>query len=161
MALRSDLSGKACPIARSVDILGDPWVALILREVFGGNRRFDGIVAGTGAAESVVSSRLTMLVERGLLDKRPYDGQGRRRDEYVLTDAGADTLPILHALARWGNAHAPAPDPVRRMRVFCLTCGGEPPSADWCPTCGRALTVETTGWRKARTPEVLVRLAEV
>lgn len=160
MALRSDFSGKACPIARGVDILGDPWVALILREVFTGNRRFEGIVRETGAAESVASSRLGLLVEHGLLEKRPYEGTGRRRDEYVLTDAGADTLPILHALARWGNEHVPAPAPGRRLRILCLTCGEEPPSADWCPTCGHPLTVETTGWRRARTPDVLVALAD-
>ena len=161
MALRSDLSGAACPIARGSDILADPWVLLILREVFAGNRRFDGIARETGGAESVISKRLALLVDAGVLGRRPYRDNGRERAEYVLTDAGADVLPVLHALARWGDEHVEPPVAGMHLRIVCLGCGEEPPSADWCPTCAHALTVRTTGWGKARTPDVLVELGAV
>lgn len=155
MAVRSDLSARACTIARGVDVLGDAWVALILRELFLGNRRFDAIVEAVDGAESVIARRLATLVEHGLVVKRDYRDARRTRSEYVLTDAGIDTLPVLHALNRWGAVHNDPHGTGLRLRVECLGCGGEPDSADWCATCARPLTVHTTAWRKARSPEVL------
>jgi len=155
MALRSDLSDRACTIARGVDVLGDPWVVLVLRELFQGNERFDGIVAQTGAAESVISRRLTLLVDQGLVAKVPYQSASRTRMQYRLTESGRDTLPVLHALSRWSAKHS---NDSRRIRVECLRCGTEPPSADWCPSCNAPLTSEHTGWWKASAPDVLTPL---
>ncbi len=158
MALRTDFSDRPCPIARSLDVLGDPWSILVLREVFTGNRRFESIRDEIGAADSVLSARLERLVADGLLERRPYAGMRRTRDEYALTPAGEDALPVLHALTRWGNAHTEPPVPGRTLHYYCLDCGEEPPSADWCPRCAKPLTMARTGWRKARAPEVLVPL---
>lgn len=156
MAVRSDFSDDACSIARGVDVLGDPWVVLILRELFQGVVRFDAIVAATGAAESVVSRRLGVLVEAGLVVKVPYESGARPRVEYRLTDSGRDTLPVLHALSRWAAAHSADRT---HVTIECLRCGTEPPSADWCPTCAAPLTAASTGWRKAARPGSLLRLA--
>jgi DNA-binding HxlR family transcriptional regulator len=110
--LRSDWSDDACPIARSLDILGDPWTVLILREVFDGNHRFDTIRDSLEIADTVLTKRLRAMVAAGLLEAVPYAGATRPRYDYTLTTAGRDTRPILKALARWGDAHNP-----RRERV--------------------------------------------
>ena len=94
MPLRSDWSTATCPIARSADVLADPWVLLILRELFSGRTRFDELRDATGAADSVLARRLASMTEAGLV---------RRDDErgYLLTEVGRETLPILHAYARF------------------------------------------------------------
>jgi DNA-binding HxlR family transcriptional regulator len=109
MALRSDWSAKGCPIARGLDVLGDPWVMLVLGEVMSGVHRFDELREKIGAADNVLSSRLHRLVDAGLLTRQPYDSGNRTRSEYFLTEAGADALRVLNALVRWGNRHTPAP----------------------------------------------------
>ena len=108
MPLRSDWSGRACPIARGLEALGDPWSLLVLREVLLGNRRYDGLRSRLGASDAVLSSRLAGLVEHGLLRKEAYGGATRPRYEYRATAAGEDALPVLHALARWGSSTRPA-----------------------------------------------------
>lgn len=156
MALRSDLSDQACTIARGVDILGDPWVILVLRELFQSHGRFDELVLRTGGAESVISRRLALLVRRGLVVKIPYRSASRTRLEYQLTESGRDTLPVLHALSNWGAKHT---SDDRHIQIECLRCGTTPPSSDWCPTCNAPLTSETTGWRKPNSPDILTALA--
>ena len=106
MTVRTSMSQAVCPVARSLDLLGDPWTLLILREVFSGNRRFDGIKAALGVPDTVLSNRLQRLVDEGLLDCSPYRGTVRPGVDYILTEAGEDTLPMLHALAR-GAGHTP------------------------------------------------------
>lgn len=154
MPLRSDWSGKACPIARGLDVLGDPWSLLVLREVLLGNRRYDGLRSTLEVADAVLSSRLAALVEDGLLRKVPYGGSARPRYEYRATEAGEDALPVLHALARWGEQHVPG----RTMTIVCAGCGGAARSADWCPDCEAPLTVASTRWARATTPDDLVDL---
>src|SRR3978361_699535 len=111
VTVRTSRSDAVCPVARSVDLLGDPWTLLILREAFSGNRRFDGLKTELGVTDTVLSNRLQRLAEAGLLVRRPYGGTVRPRVEYVLTDAGEDTLPVLHALALWGRRHTTSPIP--------------------------------------------------
>jgi DNA-binding HxlR family transcriptional regulator len=161
MALRSDWSEQACPVARSQDILGDPWVIVILREIFVGNNRFDSLKAELGIADTVLSSRLQRMVEDGILAAQKYTGSARPRYEYRLTARGEDTLPVLHALARWGSNHTESPLPGKTLQVSCTTCGRAAESADWCRTCRQPLTRANTGWRRARAPEVLIELGTV
>lgn len=156
MALRTDWSEQACPIARSLDALGDPWSLLILREVFLGNHRFDAIRDRLHVADTVLSRRLNGLVEDGLLARVAYAGEARPRYDYTLTDAGRDALPVLHALARWGAAHRPHP---AQMTISCTTCGQESLSADWCSTCQTPLDAHNTAWRTPAQPERIVALS--
>ena len=146
MALRSDWSARACSMARGLDILGDPWGMLVLREVFFGNGRFDAIKARLGAADSVLTRRLAALVEAGLLTRQPYDDAGRTRREYVLTEKGEDALPVLNAVVLWAEKHLPSPSEQAHMFVIHSTCGARTSSADTCTACGERLTADNTSW---------------
>jgi len=160
MTVRTSMSEAVCPVARSLDLLGDAWTLLILREVFSGNRRFDGLKDELGITDTVLSNRLQRLVDSGLLARSPYGGSVRPRVEYVLTAAGEDTLPVLHALARWGRRHTTSPVPGGGvLLVECVVCGQASESADWCTTCAAPLDRARTAWRRAREPEKLVALA--
>lgn len=144
MALRSDWSTKACPIARGLDVLGDPWVLLVLREVLMGTHRYDELREALGVADNVLSSRLRRLVDQGLLTRRPYNAGNGRRAEYALTEAGADAMPVLNALVLWGNQHTTAPR--GPLRILHRDCGAETRSADRCDTCGVPLTADNVAW---------------
>jgi DNA-binding HxlR family transcriptional regulator len=95
-----------CSIERTLDIVGEKWTFLVLREAFNGVRRFADMQAITGAPRQVLSARLTRLVDEGLLRKVPYREPGQRqRDEYRLTEKGLDLYPLLVALMHWGDKH--------------------------------------------------------
>jgi DNA-binding HxlR family transcriptional regulator len=159
MALRSDWSLEACPIARAVDVFGDPWSVLVLREIFVGNRRFDGIRRALGVAENILSERLRRLVAADLLRKEPYGGgDDRPRHEYRLTPAGEDALPVLHTLSAWADKHTPSPTG-DAMTVYCTTCDQPSASGVWCESCHRELAVGTTAWERPATPGVRMSLA--
>ena len=100
MPLRSDWSEATCPIARSLDVVGDPWVLLVLREALTGATRFDDFRVALGVADNVLSRRLSAMVEGGLLVRSPYVDEHRTRHEYLLTDAGRDLLPVVQATRR-------------------------------------------------------------
>ena len=146
MALRSDWSRRNCSMARGLDILGDPWTILVLREVFFGNGRFDAMKTRLQVADSVLTRRLASLVESGLLAKQPYDDGGRTRQEYVLTSKGEDALPVLNAVVIWSEKHLQAPSEQAHMYVVHATCGQRTGSADTCTECGERLTAENTSW---------------
>ncbi|MFD4668517.1 winged helix-turn-helix transcriptional regulator [Lentzea sp. NPDC058450] len=146
MPLRSDWSGDGCPIARGLDVLGDPWVLLILREAVAGAERYDEFKVRLEAADNIVSSRLRAMTEAGLLRKEPYTEGARPRHRYLLTRSGADTLPILHALARWAEQHTPSDAPRLRLGVLCRGCGARTSLSDSCDQCGVELSAENVTW---------------
>jgi DNA-binding HxlR family transcriptional regulator len=118
-----DYDGDACSAARALQVLGDRWTMLVLREIFNGVRRFDDISGHLGVARDVLTRRLTTLVDEGVLARVPYREPGSRtRYEYRLTPAGKDLRPILLALMAWGDRHradaAGAP-----MSVVHADCG--------------------------------------
>ncbi|MFE3450918.1 winged helix-turn-helix transcriptional regulator [Nonomuraea sp. NPDC059194] len=95
-----------CSIERTLDIVGEKWTFLVLREAFNGVRRFADMQAITGAPRQVLSARLNRLVDEGLLRREPYREPGQRqRDEYRLTQKGLDLYPILVALMHWGDRY--------------------------------------------------------
>jgi DNA-binding HxlR family transcriptional regulator len=93
-----------CPIARSLERVGEWWSILILRDAFQGSTQFDQFQKNLGIAPNMLSRRLTALVEAGLLERRRYS-ERPPRDEYVLTERGRDFRPVLWALLAWGNKH--------------------------------------------------------
>lgn len=103
MAVRRALSGP-CPIERGVALVGDSWSMLILRDVSAGTRRFDQLRVNLSIAGNILAKRLKALVASGLLEKRRYSTRPPR-DEYILTPAGADFLPILYAIGAWARRH--------------------------------------------------------
>lgn len=140
-------------MARGLDILGDPWIILVLRELFFGNGRFDAMKTRLQVADSVLTKRLAVLVEEGLLAKRAYDDGGRTRREYVLTQKGEDVLPVLNAVTIWSEKHLPAPSEQAHLHVIHSSCGKRTGSADTCTECGERLTAANTSWHSlARTP---------
>ncbi len=98
------LSEQPCPIARSVAVIGDAWSILILRDAHAGITRFDGFRKSLGIAPTILTRRLAALTEQGLLKKNQYC-ERPPREEYLLTAAGKDLLPILFALGEWGREH--------------------------------------------------------
>jgi DNA-binding HxlR family transcriptional regulator len=93
-----------CPVARSLDRLGEGWSLMILRDAMLGLTRFDQFQKSLGIAPNILSRRLQRLVQAGLLEKARYN-EHPPRDEYVLTDLGQDFRPVLRALRDWGERH--------------------------------------------------------
>jgi DNA-binding HxlR family transcriptional regulator len=111
-------------VAGVLDVVGERWALLVVREVALGLRRFDEILAATGMPRGVLSDRLQRLTSAGILTTRPYRIPGARaRVEYVLTDAGFDLVPVLAALSDWGERHL-APNLVPEIVYRHSGCGG-------------------------------------
>jgi DNA-binding HxlR family transcriptional regulator len=94
----------ACPIARSLERVGEWWSILILRDAFAGKTRFDEFQQSLGIAPNMLTRRLTSLVEAGMLERRPYS-ERPPRDEYLLTERGRDFRTVLLALLAFGHRH--------------------------------------------------------
>ena len=101
---RKSFGNMQCPIARSLERVGEWWSILILRDAAHGLTRFDEFQGSLGIAPNILTRRLKALVEAGLLKRRRYS-ERPPRDEYVLTQAGRDFRPVLWALLAWGNKH--------------------------------------------------------
>lgn len=100
---RTSFGDMACSIARTLDVIGEPWSPLIVRDVFAGFTRFEQIQADLGISRKVLTERLNHLVDRGVLERRPYDR--RPRYEYVLTGKGAELVQILMLMTAWGDRY--------------------------------------------------------
>src|ERR1700722_5067640 len=101
---RKSFEDLQCPIARSLERVGEWWSILILRDAFKGATRFDQFAKSLGIAPNMLTRRLGALVESGLLERRLYSEKPPRH-EYVLTERGRDFRPVLWALVAWGNKH--------------------------------------------------------
>jgi DNA-binding HxlR family transcriptional regulator len=118
-------SADNCRIGRALDVIGERWSLLVLREVFQGIRRFDQLTVRTSIPRQMLTDRLDRLVAEGLLRREPYQDPGqRRRHEYRLTDKGIDLYPVLLALQAWGNTYLADDDgpPIEFVHRDC----GEP-----------------------------------
>lgn len=93
-----------CPIARSLAVVGDAWSLLILRDAHSGLTRFDQFRKSLGIAPTILTRRLAMLADEGLLEKRRYS-EHPPREEYLLTEAGRDLLPVLFIIGAWGRKY--------------------------------------------------------
>jgi len=98
---RKSFADVECPIARSVEQIGDGWTLMILRNALLGAKRFQDFEAELGAPPTTLTRRLQTLTEQGFFERRVYEAHPRR-EEYELTDKGVDFLPVLLALAAWG-----------------------------------------------------------
>jgi DNA-binding HxlR family transcriptional regulator len=105
---RKSLSEDKCPVARGLDIIGDWWTLLIVRDALAGVSRFNDFGRSLGVAKNSLSTRLKALVEHGILDIRPAS-DGSTYQEYVLTSKGSALAPVLISLAQWGTEHACKP----------------------------------------------------
>jgi DNA-binding HxlR family transcriptional regulator len=117
--------GQNCSIARALEVLGERWTLLVLREVLLGRRRFEEIRRNTGVATNILTDRLATLVDHGVLE--------RRGEDYVPTRKAIDVNPVLVALLQWGDAHA-APDGPPRVLVHAR-CGHDAHPSLQCAHC--------------------------
>ncbi|MET9061084.1 helix-turn-helix domain-containing protein [Streptomyces antibioticus] len=113
-----EASTENCPVQRTLDIVGEKWTLLILRDAAAGVRRFDDFHRHIGLSEAVLSDRLRKLTAAGILTTVPYREPGSRsRNAYRMTRKGWDLWPVLIALRQWGDTYAPEPDgPVLDIR---------------------------------------------
>jgi DNA-binding HxlR family transcriptional regulator len=111
---------RVCSVARTLEILGEKWAMLAIREVFLGNRRFDEMARRTGAPRDTLAARLKTLVGAGVLERRQYSERPARY-EYRLTEAGLELFPVIMALMHWGDKHLEWED--GPPRVFEHSCG--------------------------------------
>lgn len=115
-------SVENCPIGQAMELLGERWTVVVLREVFNGVRRFDDMRVRTGIPRQVLANRLSTLVDEGVLRQVPYREPGaRQRHEYRLTEKGFDLYPVLLAVHDWGERYltGPAGSPSRFAHADC------------------------------------------
>jgi DNA-binding HxlR family transcriptional regulator len=114
--LKRDYEGQVCSIARALELVGERWTLLIVRDAFLGRRRFDEFRDSLGIASNVLTDRLNRLVDEGILERVRYS-ERPERFEYRLTEKGADLRVALVALMQWGDRHlVEAPPRVARRR---------------------------------------------
>ncbi|MBB3638355.1 MULTISPECIES: winged helix-turn-helix transcriptional regulator [Variovorax] len=104
MAQRKSLKADACPMARALDIVGDQWSLLVIRDAFDGMKRFGEFQQSLGVAKNILSDRLKNLVQEGVLELVPAS-DGSAYQEYVLTAKGKGLFPVVVGLRHWGEAH--------------------------------------------------------
>ena len=109
LAPLAELPGRPCPIAAALELVGERWALLVVRELALGSHRFTDVVRGTGAPRDRVAARLRALTEVGVVERRQYHSSPDRF-AYHLTPSGRDLLPVLDGLLRWGRTWAVAPD---------------------------------------------------
>lgn len=137
--LRHDYEGQHCSIAASLEVIGERWSLLIIRDILLGRRRFSEIQESLGVARNVLSTRLRRLTEAGLIEARQYQEKPARY-EYFLTEKGLDLWPVLVALIQWGDRHFPRSDGPPIVIVH-RDCGGEIDDHRICTRCGKPLGV--------------------
>ena len=149
--LKRDYPTQYCSMAAALEIIGERWTILIVRDIFLGVRRFDDLQRSLGVARNILQTRLERLVEQGIVVKKAYQ-QHPVRYEYRLTTKGADLWPVLMALLQWGDRYAI--DGERPVIVEHKGCGGELDDRRRCLRCGvdvsvtEALAVRTGAQRR-------------
>jgi DNA-binding HxlR family transcriptional regulator len=138
---RTSFADWPCSIARTVDLIGDWWTPLVLREAYFGVTRFEDLQRRLGIGRNVLTARLQRLVGEALLEKHRYQ-ERPTRFEYRLTEKGRDFFPVLAAMSRWGDRWLDgargAPTALRHT-----TCGNTTHAEVTCAACGEPLTLET------------------
>jgi DNA-binding HxlR family transcriptional regulator len=127
---------RNCSVARTLEIVGEKWALLAVREVFLGNRRFDEMVRKTGAPRDTMTARLKTLVAAGVLERRPVS-EHPPRFEYRLTPAGLDLYPVIVALMQWGDTYLNGGG--ERPMTLTHHCGHPLGSVTVCATCGEVV----------------------
>ncbi|WP_024875114.1 winged helix-turn-helix transcriptional regulator [Saccharomonospora piscinae] len=134
---RTRFGDMACSIARTVDVIGESWTPLILRDVYIGTTRFEQLQQSLGISRKVLAERLTRLVDNGVLDRRQYTSRPPR-DEYVLTGKGQELCDLLLTMARWGDRWAAGESgPPTLYRHH--TCGEIAHVDPHCSACGEPM----------------------
>lgn len=150
MALPREYSTQDCAIARTLEVVGERWTMLIVRDAFYGVRRFSDFQTHLGMSKSVLADRLAGLVEHGILQQLPGP---HGRDEYELTAKGQKLWPVLRSLFDWGNDHCTAPSS-RRLYTHA-ECGGTVGADHRCAECGATPDIEDLVLQPQPTPRTV------
>jgi DNA-binding HxlR family transcriptional regulator len=149
-AMRDDLPGRPCSVAAALNLVGEKWALLAVREISFGNKRFDAIVRNTGAPRDRLAARLRALETAGVITRRQYSDHPPRY-EYELTESGHDLRLVLQALRAWGDKWAVDTPPV----TFEHTCGHDLDGILICRHCGQEvepgdlrIRVLASGWTR-------------
>ncbi|HET6949581.1 MAG TPA: helix-turn-helix domain-containing protein [Acidimicrobiales bacterium] len=143
---RTPFADWPCSIARAVDLIGDWWTPLVLREAYLGVRRFDDFQRNLGIGRNILTQRLHRLVDEEMLARRPYQERPVRH-EYVLTDKGRDFYPVVAAMQRWGDrwlAGEAGPPIVLHHRL----CDHDMEAQVVCSECGEPLALRDVRARR-------------
>ncbi|MEZ5157157.1 MAG: helix-turn-helix domain-containing protein [Solirubrobacterales bacterium] len=127
---------QICSVARSLEVLGERWTLLVIRDIFYGKRRFDQIQEDLGIARNVLATRLARLVDEGILEKRAYQGRPPRF-EYFLTEKGIDLWPVMVTMMHWGDRYLSEEGPP--VVIHHKECGGTVDDRGYCERCGKRL----------------------
>ncbi len=138
----TSLADWNCSIARTLDVVGEWWTPLILRDAFRGTTRFDDFQASLGMARSVLTSRLRKLTDQGILQRHAYC-EHPPRYEYKLTEKGLALFPVIAAMLHWGDTWAPTPA-VPPVVFIHDTCGNVTQPMLTCPHCNGEVTTGNT-----------------
>jgi DNA-binding HxlR family transcriptional regulator len=138
VVLQRDYPDLVCSIARSLEVVGERWTLLILRDAVLGVTRFDDFQKSLGIASNVLTNRLKLLCEEEVLERVP-DPQRPGRPKYVLTDKGRELAPALIVLMKWGDRHYPTQGGPPRLTIHA-DCGGHIGSDLRCDRCGKHAT---------------------
>ena len=133
--LQRDYPDQVCSIARSLEVIGERWTLLILRDAVIGITRFEDFQRSLGIASNVLTNRLRRLCEEDVLARVP-DPQRPGRPMYVLTDKGSELRPALLVLLKWGDHHYPTPGGPPRLTLHA-GCGGNVGADFRCDRCGK------------------------
>ena len=134
--LQRDYPDQTCSIARSLEVVGERWTLLIIRDAVLGIERFEEFQDSLGIATNVLANRLKLLCDEGVLERVP-DEQRPGRPKYVLTAKGAELGPALLALMKWGDRHYPTPSGPPRLSLH-VGCGGNIGADFHCNRCGKS-----------------------
>ena len=137
--LGRDYENQVCSIAATLEVIGERWSLLIVRDVFLGLRRFEQIQADLGIARNILQRRLSTLTDQGVLERRLYH-ESPPRYEYRLTEKGLDLWPTMVALMQWGDRHA-SPRAGPPIALEHRGCGGAVDGHRTCMECGMPLSV--------------------
>lgn len=134
---RKSFEDMACSVAQCLEVVGEWWSMLLIRDVFLGVHRFDEFQERLGISRNVLTQRLNKLVEAGVLRREPYQ-HNPPRYEYLLTDKGRDLWPVITTMRQWGDRYAAPHGPP--VRVFHRACGEEVELELHCKHCGERVT---------------------
>jgi DNA-binding HxlR family transcriptional regulator len=144
VALGKDYEGQDCSLARALELVGERWTLLVVRDAFFGVRRYSDFLAHLDIPRAVLAERLQVLTAAGVLDKRRYQ-HNPPRDEYVLTEIGRELWPALRALSDWGARHLSDAGPSRLYSH--VACGTPLGRSTHCPSCGGPVPPEDVEMR--------------
>ena len=137
---RTSLADFHCSVARTMDIIGEWWTPLIVRDAFYGRTRFEDFQRSLGLARNVLTARLNRLVEAGIMNRVPYQ-ERPRRDEYVLTAKGRDLFPVIASLLAWGDRWT-AGETGPPLLLIHEPCGKAGTLRATCDQCGEPMSLD-------------------